>query len=350
MYVAVCSFDKVIRLFDYFSGEVLAQVSGHSELITALKFSLDGKYLVSVGGDGCIFVWRLSSVLVSAMQERLVEMLATAQQQEALPANDKRESAHGKEEQNHVPLDELLHVNSDDPSPRSNSLLNKHPVKKDTSIQANGDSDVRQQSDIIPTWAQPRQPVKVEHEAKRPSTALPPSGTGSINAQRIVSEAMAARPSTSAGRDKDLLLEGKLKGRRATEHSRWAKKVQESGGYELFGQKISGDQEKRKKLTLELTVRENVLVERSNDMNEEPLRVKHTGLAHTLEETDDVRLGDIDGGDGVLEEYEEDFELDVGDNNENDDGALGLSRAEETLDSLDQSARQLEEWLQKKVP
>lgn len=77
MHVAVCAFDKTVSLFDFFSGDLLAQVSGHSELITAVRFSPDGKFLLSVGGDGCIMKWALADRLVEGMQERLLE-LATA--------------------------------------------------------------------------------------------------------------------------------------------------------------------------------------------------------------------------------------------------------------------------------
>jgi len=79
MYIATCAFDRTISIFDFFSGELVAQVSGHSELITGLKFSPDGRLLVSIGGDGCIMVWRVADSLVKAMQDRLVELLSSAQ-------------------------------------------------------------------------------------------------------------------------------------------------------------------------------------------------------------------------------------------------------------------------------
>ena len=75
MYVAACAFDKTINIFDFFSGELLAQVSGHSELVTAVRFSPDGHYLISISGDGCIMTWRLSSILVGAMDDRLDELV-----------------------------------------------------------------------------------------------------------------------------------------------------------------------------------------------------------------------------------------------------------------------------------
>ena len=62
--VATCSFDKHIRLVDFFSGEIIADVAGHSDIVTAVRFSPDGEFLISVGGDGCIFIWKVADVLV----------------------------------------------------------------------------------------------------------------------------------------------------------------------------------------------------------------------------------------------------------------------------------------------
>jgi len=74
LYAACCTFDRWVRLMDFHSGEVLAQVAGHAELVTSLKFTADGKRLVSGGGDGCVFVWKLGSPLVGAMADRAKEL------------------------------------------------------------------------------------------------------------------------------------------------------------------------------------------------------------------------------------------------------------------------------------
>ena len=74
LYAACCTFDRWVRLMDFHSGEVLAQVAGHAELVTSLKFTADGKRLVSGGGDGCVFVWKLGSPLVGAMADRSKEL------------------------------------------------------------------------------------------------------------------------------------------------------------------------------------------------------------------------------------------------------------------------------------
>ena len=68
MYIAACAFDKMISVFDFFSGDLIAQVQGHSELVTGVRFSPDGRYLLSIGGDGCIMMWKLADVLLKNMQ------------------------------------------------------------------------------------------------------------------------------------------------------------------------------------------------------------------------------------------------------------------------------------------
>jgi hypothetical protein len=81
-FVAVCGFDKAIRLLDFFSGEVVASVTGHGELITGLRFSPDGRRLISVAGDGGVFVWALAPALIEVMQQRMVELFASAARRE----------------------------------------------------------------------------------------------------------------------------------------------------------------------------------------------------------------------------------------------------------------------------
>lgn len=82
MFVAVCGFDRTIRILDFFSGDQVGQVPGHSELITAVKFSPDGQTLISIGGDGCILVWRLPNEIVSAIQDRLIELYSQARRKQ----------------------------------------------------------------------------------------------------------------------------------------------------------------------------------------------------------------------------------------------------------------------------
>ncbi|XP_067138205.1 mitogen-activated protein kinase-binding protein 1-like isoform X2 [Centruroides vittatus] len=70
MYLATSCTDKCLYIYDFFSGECLASMFGHSELVTGLKFTNCGRYLISVSGDGCIFLWKLPIELTQAMQSR----------------------------------------------------------------------------------------------------------------------------------------------------------------------------------------------------------------------------------------------------------------------------------------
>ncbi|KAM8832217.1 mitogen-activated protein kinase-binding protein 1-like isoform 2-T2 [Spinachia spinachia] len=73
-YVATSCSDKNISIFDSHTGECVATMDGHSEIVTAMKFTNDCKHLISASGDSCIFVWRLAPELTARMSERLSEL------------------------------------------------------------------------------------------------------------------------------------------------------------------------------------------------------------------------------------------------------------------------------------
>ncbi|XP_040016095.2 mitogen-activated protein kinase-binding protein 1-like isoform X2 [Gasterosteus aculeatus] len=74
-YVATSCSDKNISIFDFHTGECVATMDGHSEIVTGMKFTNDCQHLISVSGDSCIFVWRLAPELTARMSERLSELL-----------------------------------------------------------------------------------------------------------------------------------------------------------------------------------------------------------------------------------------------------------------------------------
>jgi hypothetical protein len=188
--VAACAFDKTINLFDFFSGDLVAQVSGHSEAITAVRFSPDGRYLLSVGGDGCIMIWSLANSLVSAMQERLMELSSSAKKRIVkLEASN-----HEKETPKVMP-----------------------PPPPDQRVSTGNDL-----------------PVPPPTQVPRASTENVPAVTNGIT---IPTKGDDIRSSdASAGRGK------------------WASRIEQQGGYELFGRKInSAAAAERNKFTLEFT-------------------------------------------------------------------------------------------------
>nr|XP_006013149.1 PREDICTED: mitogen-activated protein kinase-binding protein 1-like isoform X1 [Latimeria chalumnae] len=73
--------DKNISIFDFYTGECVGTMFGHSELVTGMKFTNDCRYLITVSGDSCIFVWRLDSQMTDCMRNRLEEIKQTRRQE-----------------------------------------------------------------------------------------------------------------------------------------------------------------------------------------------------------------------------------------------------------------------------
>ncbi|XP_048127129.1 mitogen-activated protein kinase-binding protein 1 isoform X1 [Rhodamnia argentea] len=64
----VCSYsDKSLRMYDFNSGEMVIQAAGHGEVVTGIIFLPDCEHIISVGGDGCIFVWQVPSAFSCKM-------------------------------------------------------------------------------------------------------------------------------------------------------------------------------------------------------------------------------------------------------------------------------------------
>eukprot|EP00092_Neocalanus_flemingeri_P017101 GFUD01018496.1.p1 GENE.GFUD01018496.1~~GFUD01018496.1.p1 ORF type:complete len:1358 (+),score=414.33 GFUD01018496.1:48-4121(+) len=70
-YYATSCTDKTVAVYDYRTGDLMATLAGHSELVTGLVFSLACHHLISVSGDSCVFVWRLPEHMVAIMQGKL---------------------------------------------------------------------------------------------------------------------------------------------------------------------------------------------------------------------------------------------------------------------------------------
>lgn len=51
-FVATSSSDKSLALFDFYTGECVGTMFGHSEIATGVKFANDLKHLITVSGDG----------------------------------------------------------------------------------------------------------------------------------------------------------------------------------------------------------------------------------------------------------------------------------------------------------
>ncbi|KAM6461057.1 mitogen-activated protein kinase-binding protein 1 isoform 2-T2 [Liasis olivaceus] len=82
LYIATSCSDKNLSIFDFYSGECVATMYGHSEIVTGMMFSNDCKHLISVSGDSCIFIWRLSSEMTINMRQRLADVKQRGKQAE----------------------------------------------------------------------------------------------------------------------------------------------------------------------------------------------------------------------------------------------------------------------------
>ncbi|KAJ4971893.1 hypothetical protein NE237_004992 [Protea cynaroides] len=70
----VCSFsNNSICIYDFTSGELVAKALGHGEVITGVIFLPDCNHIISVDGDGCIFLWKIPALLSSKIFHRMKE-------------------------------------------------------------------------------------------------------------------------------------------------------------------------------------------------------------------------------------------------------------------------------------
>ncbi|KAJ8707643.1 hypothetical protein PYW07_011320 [Mythimna separata] len=87
IYLATSSTDKILSVYDYYSGECMATMYGHSEIVTGLKFTPDCQHLISASGDGCIFVWRVPHDMVVTMRARLAQQAIRQGKKVSAPSN-----------------------------------------------------------------------------------------------------------------------------------------------------------------------------------------------------------------------------------------------------------------------
>ncbi|XP_042204549.1 mitogen-activated protein kinase-binding protein 1-like isoform X3 [Homarus americanus] len=85
IYAATSCTDKNMCIYDYYSGECMAIMFGHSELVTGLRFTSDGKHLITVSGDGCIFLWRMPHDMTQTMTARLAQQAERASKEKRKP-------------------------------------------------------------------------------------------------------------------------------------------------------------------------------------------------------------------------------------------------------------------------
>ncbi|KAM9226080.1 WD repeat-containing protein 62 isoform 5-T5 [Dugong dugon] len=94
-FLATSCSDKSISVIDFYSGECVAKMFGHSEIITGMKFTYDCRHLITVSGDSCVFIWHLGPEITTCMKQHLLEIDRREQQQNV---KDGRWSSHARQE------------------------------------------------------------------------------------------------------------------------------------------------------------------------------------------------------------------------------------------------------------
>ncbi|XP_068106533.1 WD repeat-containing protein 62 [Hyperolius riggenbachi] len=136
-----CS-NKNISVFDLQSGECVAVMYGHSEIVTDMKFTYDCKRLITVSGDSCVFVWQLDPIMTTCMKQQVDE--ASLAGKTTIVMDENSHVTHRREVFFADFLDESSHdelfldksTNNDEPSLDTPSR--EHPDIDPTFLQTNG--------------------------------------------------------------------------------------------------------------------------------------------------------------------------------------------------------------------
>ncbi|GIL68031.1 hypothetical protein Vafri_21318 [Volvox africanus] len=101
-HLAICSCaDGSVAVYDVDAGALMARGSGHSDVCTGAVLLEDHRGLVTVGGDGCALLWRLSSRLAQHMQDAATEARRQLEQQAAAQAAMLLQQRQQQHEQQH---------------------------------------------------------------------------------------------------------------------------------------------------------------------------------------------------------------------------------------------------------
>nr|KAF6408439.1 WD repeat domain 62 [Molossus molossus] len=95
-FLATSCSDKSISVIDFYSGECVAKMFGHSEIVTGMKFTYDCRHLITVSGDSCVFIWHLGPEITNCMKQHLLEIDHREQQQQN--TKDGKWSSHPRQD------------------------------------------------------------------------------------------------------------------------------------------------------------------------------------------------------------------------------------------------------------
>ncbi|XP_006867468.1 PREDICTED: WD repeat-containing protein 62 [Chrysochloris asiatica] len=106
-FLATSCSDKSISVIDFYSGECIAKMFGHSEIVTGMKFTYDCRHLITVSGDSCVFIWHLGPEITNCMKQHLLEIDHREQQQQQ-NTKDRKWSRHPRQE-TYAPVPSEIH-------------------------------------------------------------------------------------------------------------------------------------------------------------------------------------------------------------------------------------------------
>ncbi|XP_041352777.1 mitogen-activated protein kinase-binding protein 1-like isoform X2 [Gigantopelta aegis] len=145
--------DKNMCIIDFYTGELVANMYGHSESITGIMFMNDLKHIISVSADGCVFIWRLPLDLTKNMKDRLEEMGKVPK--EAQFINDLRKETTIIP--NPVMLDHMNHIQDEFPvnqfQPPAEVLNILEKEKREVEIPKEANMNFRFSVGQLPNWA-----------------------------------------------------------------------------------------------------------------------------------------------------------------------------------------------------
>ncbi|KAJ3379389.1 hypothetical protein HDU92_006708 [Lobulomyces angularis] len=212
LFAATASSDKYIRVFDFYSGACITRMAGHSELITSIKFSLDGSRLITTGGDSCVFIWTVPINVTKQIRNRLKQLaservdgpvISVNQSPSNLLPNYKREFSNTSQIQyNNASDEDEVDLNSKiekrDPTALSTTssvsptnafydeIGKQAALKRKTSVSSTHGFVFRYSETGLPSWARagydPNKSLSLESKTK-PEKAIP-----SLWAERIGTE------------------------------------------------------------------------------------------------------------------------------------------------------------------
>ncbi|KAM8793965.1 WD repeat-containing protein 62 [Eudromia elegans] len=91
-FLATSCSDKSISVLDFHSGECVAKMFGHSEIVTGMRFTYDCKRLITVSGDSCVFIWHLAPEITARMRQHLLELEQLLPREAERPPRSRRET------------------------------------------------------------------------------------------------------------------------------------------------------------------------------------------------------------------------------------------------------------------